>query len=161
MHQQRRAIAAAVSVSMALGTSVAVAHADEASSTLYVNNATTANCTDTGSGAGSAATPFCSVQAAANAAVAGDTVQIASGAYAAATISSAGTAQAPIVFQAFGPTGRVTIAPTSTGGPALTFDGASYVSFEGKYTTGETNTLFIDELWRPGVLRTSPSTAWG
>jgi hypothetical protein len=128
---------------MALGTSVAVAHADETSSTLYVNNAASAHCTDTASGAGSAATPFCTVQAAANAAVAGDTVQIASGTYAAATITSTGTAQEPIVFEAVAPGGRVAISPSATG-PALTFDGASYVSFEGRWNTDLTNPLYVD-----------------
>jgi hypothetical protein len=78
--------------------------------TLYVDNLSSA-CTD--SGAGTQAAPFCTIQAAANAATAGDTVLIYGSAgtesfagtpgdaYAGGiTISQSGTAAAPIVFEA-------------------------------------------------------------
>jgi hypothetical protein len=71
---------------------------------LYVDNLTT-SCTD--SGTGTQAAPFCTVQAAANAAVAGDTVLITGSEesyYDAAgttvTVSHSGTASAPIIFEA-------------------------------------------------------------
>lgn len=68
--------------------------------TLYVNN-TDSSCTD--SGTGTQAVPYCSVQAAANAATAGDTVMIGGGlesySKASLTISRSGTATAPITFE--------------------------------------------------------------
>ena len=129
----RRAAAVVVSVSMAVagvGVGTAVAHADS-SNVLYVNDAASANCSDTAADAGSAATPFCTIQAAANAAVAGDTVDIAAGGYSGnLDIKSVGTAAEPIVFQ--GAEGIL----LSSGAepytaPSITFDGASYVTFQG------------------------------
>lgn len=135
MHRSRRAFAAAISVSIALSTGVAAAHADVAS-ILYVNDGVSANCADTGSGAGGAATPFCTIQAAANAAVAGDTVEIAAGSYKGAVdITSSGTAAAPIAFETTG--GDVTIADAKgQTGPALSFTQASYVEVEGSVGAG-------------------------
>jgi hypothetical protein len=126
MGSSRRLATAAVSVSLALAGTVAVAHAD-ASPVLYVDGFVS-NCTD--SGTGTQAAPYCTIQAAANAAVAGDTVQITGGTYQGLVdVKSAGTAAAPIVFQ---PEGIVAIAdPSGQTGPALSFDGASYVSFDG------------------------------
>ena len=131
MHRSRRAFAAVASVAMALSTGIAVAHA-AASSILYVNDNTSSNCTDTGSGAGSSATPFCTVQAAANAAGAGDTVDIYAGIYnGAVNVTTSGTAAAPITFQPVG-SGVTTISDgTGQTGPALTFTGSSYVDFNG------------------------------
>jgi hypothetical protein len=137
MHQLRRALVAAISVSTALGASVAVAHAD-AGSILYVNDAASANCTDTAAGAGSAATPFCTIQAAADAAGPGDTVDITAGDTfkGAVDITSSGTAAAPILFQTTG-LGEVRIADAlGQTGPALSFTGASYVRFEGSTGVG-------------------------
>lgn len=127
MRRTRRAATAAVSISLALTGLAAAAHAD-ASSVLYVSKSST-TCTDTGTG--TEAAPFCTIQAAANAAVAGDTVDIEAGAYAGAVdVKSAGTAAAPIVFQAVG--GGVSLnKATGQTSPALSFDGASYVTFEG------------------------------
>ena len=120
MHSPRRAAAAAITLSLALGGGVAVAHADSGS-ILYVDGSSS-NCTDSGSGAGTEAAPYCTIQPAADAAVAGDTVDIGAGDYASpVTIASRGTAAAPIVFQAEG--GVVS--------DALTLDGASYVTLTG------------------------------
>jgi hypothetical protein len=140
MYRLRRAVVAAVSVSTAFSASLAVAHADVVS-VLYVNNAAAANCSDTGAGAGSAATPFCTIQAAANAAVAGDTVDIATGnTYKGAVdITSSGTASAPILFQTNGPGSVDIVDTTGQTGPALAFTGASYVEFEGSTGTGVNN----------------------
>ena len=136
MRRSHRALAAGIAVSTVLSSVAAVARAD-ASSVLYVDNGTSAGCTDTGAGAGSATTPFCTVQAAADAAAPGDVVEIAAGTYrGAVNITSSGTSTAPIVFQPTG--GYVDIANASgqTGFP-LTFTGASYVEFEGSVGTGQ------------------------
>lgn len=127
MHSPRRAATAAITLSLALGGGIAVAHADS-STVLYVDGSS-ASCTDSGTGAEAA--PYCTIQAAADAAVAGDTVDIEAGFYSGpVTIASQGTAADPIVFQAVG--GRVTIRPTSSpNSNRLILDGASYVSLEG------------------------------
>ena len=153
MHRLRRAFVAAVSVSTALGASVAVAHAD-AASVLYVNNAASANCSDTDTGAGSAATPFCTIQAAADAAVAGDTVDIAAGTYRGAVdVTSSGTAAAPIVFQMT--SGSVSIMNTT--GPALSFSGASYIEVEGSVGVGEAENQHFN-IWGVAVNASSHIT---
>ena len=129
-HRHRRALAAAMSVPIALSLGAAVAHADS-SSVLFVNN-NVSSCTDTGSGAGSSATPFCTIQAAANAAEPGDNVEIAGGDYTGPiNITSRGTAAAPIVFEPEADA-VVQIGDDPGQGAALTFDGASYVSFDGE-----------------------------
>ncbi|WP_406203321.1 right-handed parallel beta-helix repeat-containing protein [Kitasatospora sp. NBC_01560] len=79
----------------ALGQVGAVA----AGSTLYVNNAAGANCTDGGSG--TQAAPYCTVGAAAAVAQPGQTVEIAEGAYIEPDLAftRSGTAEAPITFR--------------------------------------------------------------
>ena len=126
MRNTRRAATVAVSVSLALAGVTAEAHAD--STVLYVEGSST-SCTD--SGTGTQAAPFCTIQAAANAAVAGDTVEIAGGNYVGQVdIKSVGTAAAPIVFRADSGVANIKDGTGQTG-PALSFDGASYVDFEG------------------------------
>jgi hypothetical protein len=106
----------------------AAAPAASSGATLYVSN-TSASCTD--SGTGTQAAPYCSLQAAANAAAPGDTVSITGtpGYYGAAygdlTISKSGTATAPITFAATG--------TTYTRMGALTVSG-SYINVSGLYT---------------------------
>jgi Right handed beta helix region len=135
MDHYRRAFVAAVSVSMGLGLGITDAHA-AAPSNLQVDNSS-ASCTDTGSGAGSFATPFCTIQAAVNAAIPGDNVDIAPGTYVGAVdIKSSGTASAPIDILSQG-TGPVTISDGSgQTGPPLTLDGASYVNIYGGLPAG-------------------------
>ncbi|MFH9353900.1 right-handed parallel beta-helix repeat-containing protein, partial [Kitasatospora sp. NPDC017646] len=79
----------------AVGASGAAA----AGSTLYVNNAAGANCTD--SGTGTQAAPYCTVAAAAAVVQPGQTVDIAAGGYSgsAVTVTRSGTADAPITFR--------------------------------------------------------------
>lgn len=139
MQSPRRAAAAAITLALAVGgglAGTAVARADS-TSILYVDSSSSA-CTD--SGTGTEAAPYCGIQAAADAAVAGDTVDIEAGGYAGpVTIASQGTSADPIVFQAVG--GRVTI--QSTGSTArLVVDGASYVSVEG--VTGAPSSSSMD-----------------
>lgn len=138
MQRARRAMVAAVSVSVALlGSGIAAAHADT-TSVLYVDDSAT-SCTDTGTGIQAA--PFCTIQAAANAAVAGDTVDIQAGSYTGAVdVMSQGTAAEPILFQAVG--GGVVISDTSgQTGPSLNISGASYVTFEGNEGSGNSQML--------------------
>ena len=97
---------------------------------LYVakNNPT---CSDVGSG--TASQPFCSIKPAAATAKAGDTVQVEAGTYTeAVTVSSSGTAEAPITFTAApGATPRVTGA-----GNGFYIVGLAYVTVEGFDVTG-------------------------
>jgi len=140
MHSPRRAATAAITLSLVLSGGIAVAHADS-SSTLYVDSSSSA-CTD--SGTGTQAAPYCTIQAAADAAVAGDTVDIEKGVYKGAVdVKSVGTAAAPIVFQAVG--GRVGLElATGQTGPVLSFDGASYVTFEGGLSSIDAQDLVVD-----------------
>ncbi|MET7693000.1 PKD domain-containing protein [Streptomyces sp. NPDC005483] len=114
------------------GLGAGTAHADTAT-TLYVDNLA-ATCSDTGPG--SQAEPFCQIQPAAQAAVAGDTVRITgtNTAYAPVTIAATGTADAPITFiPRSGSSSNVTVA----GGPntAITFSGAQYIDMAGVYAS--------------------------
>ncbi|MFF4922115.1 right-handed parallel beta-helix repeat-containing protein [Kitasatospora sp. NPDC001261] len=77
---------------------VSASGAAAAGSTLYVNNAAGANCTDGGSGTQSA--PYCTIGAAAAAVQPGQTVAIADGIYNEdLTVTRSGTAEAPITFR--------------------------------------------------------------
>ncbi|MBR7833358.1 PKD domain-containing protein [Actinospica durhamensis] len=93
--------------------------------TLYVNGSSSA-CTD--SGTGTSAAPYCTIQAAADAANPGDAVSVAAGTYAAATITRSGTADAPIVF-----TGNGIWSTTGMTGEAwglLSISGASHIRIQ-------------------------------
>lgn len=92
---------------------------------LYVNNAGTANCSDTGQG--TSAQPYCTVNAAAAKALPGQTVNIASGQYReSVVVTRSGTAQAPITFAGAG-RGATTVGNWS--GPAHSFEltGAEHI----------------------------------
>ncbi|MFJ2187365.1 right-handed parallel beta-helix repeat-containing protein [Kitasatospora sp. NPDC087861] len=114
---------------------VGVNSAAAAATTLYVNNAAGANCTD--SGTGTQAAPFCRVAAAAAVVQPGQTVEIAQGSYNgfAVVVTRSGTAEAPITF-------RGQARPYPAGGPwiqggapnypdnALVVRGADHLRFE-------------------------------
>jgi parallel beta-helix repeat protein len=155
MHHYRRAFVVAVSGAIAFGGSVAVAHATGPTN-LHVDNSS-ATCTDTGSGAGSAATPFCTIQAAANAAAPGDNVDIDPGTYVGAVdITSNGTASAPIDFLLG--TGSVVISDgAGQTGPALTLDGASYVNIYGTVSKATYWPYVVPDLSVASVLVTASS----
>lgn len=107
--------------------------------TLYVNSATSAHCSD--SGTGTAAEPFCTIQAAADVVTAGQTVLVEPGAgnYTSETdITVSGTPSAPIIFKA--DLSQVDVAVYGTMQHAFTVTGAHDVAIEGfsvGATTGE------------------------
>jgi len=104
------------------------AHA--AGSTLYVNNAASANCSDNAADAGSAAKPYCSVQAAVDAAKPGDSVQVADGVYKSVDMKTSGTVSAPITITGPGDLGGPRLdAPDGGSEAALTFDHVHDVVF--------------------------------
>jgi hypothetical protein len=109
--------------------------------TLYVNKMSSF-CSDTGASAGSATTPFCTIQAAANAAAAGNTVEIFGGAANAVTyneniaITHSGTAAAPITFESVGRYVGIGNAMSTT--TPVTVNGASYVNLVGLGTLAVT-----------------------
>ncbi|WP_037608058.1 PKD domain-containing protein [Streptacidiphilus rugosus] len=88
-------------------------------STRYVDISSAA-CSDTAAGTGTQAAPYCTIQAATDAARPGDTVQIVRGAYPATTITASGTPAAPITVTA---DGEVTL-------PQLALQGVHDVSLQ-------------------------------
>jgi parallel beta-helix repeat protein len=97
--------------------------------TLYVDKGSS-NCSDGGSG--SATQPFCTIKPAASRVVGGQTVLVSSGTYnETVTVSSSGTASAPINFvAAVGATATVTGSSTGNAN-AFYISGRSYVSVQG------------------------------
>ncbi|MEU2773032.1 PKD domain-containing protein [Streptomyces sp. NPDC007162] len=119
------------------GLGAGIADADTGTA-LYVDNLA-ADCSDTGPG--SQAEPFCQIQPAAQAATAGDIVHIAGNntVYAPVTISSKGTADAPVSFFAAAGTGtEVKVAGGQTTG--ITFSGAQYVDMAGVFASASATT---------------------
>ncbi|MBR7832224.1 right-handed parallel beta-helix repeat-containing protein [Actinospica durhamensis] len=123
-------------IAVAAGSASSVtsaAQATAAGATLYVNNTVSA-CSD--SGTGTQAAPYCNVQAAFSAVQAGGTVIIVAGTYAIpATLSTSGTADAPITVS-FGTPGATFSNGTSPSLSALTLANASYVNVDNAYVTG-------------------------
>lgn len=129
--QKRRVAALAALITVSASVAAAANARADAATTLYVDK-TSAACSDSGSGTQGA--PFCTIQAAFNAVVAGQTVQVVTGVYAQpATLSASGTAVAPITVQ-FAHSKDCFLGPDpSIGTPAgssaaLTLSGASYVN---------------------------------
>ncbi len=137
MRRGRPLVTPAVLGVLLSGLGASTAHADTGAA-LYVDNLA-ANCSDTGPG--SQTEPFCQIQPAAQAATAGDTVHIAGNntVYAPVTISSKGTADAPIRFLAAAGTGTaVTVAGGQTTG--ITFSGSQYVDMAGIHASASATT---------------------
>jgi len=133
---RRHSRVAAATFALLAGTigTTAAAHATAPPVTdLYVNGA--GNCSDAGSG--TLVSPFCTIQAAANAVEPGQTVHIAAtlAAYAPFTMSRSGTADAPITFVGEPSANYAGVTePLVKGVPtgssvAITVSGAQYVSF--------------------------------
>lgn len=140
-HQHRVAIAIAAFIFAGSAFGPVVAQAD-ATGDFYVNNAASADCSD--STVNSAATPYCTIQAAVDAASApGDTVIVSAGGYAPFTVTASGTAAAPITIEsAAGSALQLAgsnIISTSTTASALTLNGASNVDIKGLRLTQESN----------------------
>jgi hypothetical protein len=113
----------AISVLLSTGAVSPEAHAD-AANVLYVNNAAGAGCTDSGSG--TTVQPYCTIQAAADAVVAGQTIQVAAGSYAGFSLTRSGTPSAPITIQGAWDArlGRQTVYVGGSGGqPAVSISG--------------------------------------
>jgi PKD repeat protein len=133
VRKRRFAVMAALAMSVGSLTPT-MAHAATAT-TIYVNNAKGSNCSDTGTGA--EASPFCTVQAGVDTAVAGDTVLVEPGYYnASVTVTGNGTSSAPITIEAADlPWPLATNQPSEvnspTSAPAFTVSGASYVTLHG------------------------------
>lgn len=99
--------------------------------TLFVNNNTGANCSD--SGTGTQAQPYCTIQAAVDVVSAGQTINVAMGIYSGSVdITHSGTAAAPITLK--GPSDG----PAMIGG-SLTVSGASNVVIDSMSTAGTTS----------------------
>ncbi len=128
----RTALAAGVTLLGAVGLpAVSASGAAAAGSSLYVNNAAGANCTDSGSGAQSA--PYCTIGAAAAAVQPGQTVEIVDGTYGEnLTITRSGTAEAPITFRAHSSwTSYGTIGGNGKPVDGFVVKGADHLRFEG------------------------------
>jgi len=132
MPRKHSLAAAAALALLAGGLSVTSARADTSpGADLYVNDGS-AQCSN--AGPGTQAEPFCSIQSAANVAVAGQTVHIYElngvGGYAPFTISHSGTAGHPITFEgdpASGQPATTLVSVIGESGPGVTVSGASDV----------------------------------
>ncbi|PSL53361.1 PKD domain-containing protein [Saccharothrix carnea] len=133
-------IAAAAAFAVLAGV-VTVPAAQAAATTLYVRD--TAACTDDGDG--SAATPFCTVQAAADVVDPGQVVDITGTQDESVTITRSGTADAPIVFE-----GGAVRRPAGGTAPTITVRGAHDVTLRGMTVHGSTvtNAVLIDNAAR-------------
>lgn len=129
-------IAAATAFAVLAGV-VSVPMAQAAATTLYVRDI--AACTDAGDG--SATTPFCTVQAAADVVEPGQVVNITGTQDETVTITRSGTADAPIVFE-----GGAVRRPTGSTAPTITVRGAHDVTLRGLTIHGATatNAVVID-----------------
>jgi hypothetical protein len=97
---------------------------------IYVDNASSAHCSDTSSASGSETTPFCTISAAAAVAQAGQTVTAEPGTYAPLTISVSGELGKPITFQG-ATTGVATIQQSTPRTDAIVVSGAHNVVISG------------------------------
>ncbi len=107
-------LTASYAATAGFGASVSpvVSETVNAGNVLYVNNVGT--CADSGTGAGTAAKPFCTIGAASKKATAGYTVVVAAGTYReSVTVANSGTAAAPITF-------------TAAAGATVTLTGGTY-----------------------------------
>ncbi|MFE2423195.1 PKD domain-containing protein [Streptomyces hokutonensis] len=100
--------------------------------TLYVNNTSTSNCSDSAADAGSQTQPYCSLQTAVDTARPGDTVMVVKGTFGPLDVKTSGTASAPLTITTSSIKALAQIsAPHSDSGSALTFDHVHDVAVHG------------------------------
>ncbi|WP_042428797.1 PKD domain-containing protein, partial [Streptacidiphilus anmyonensis] len=134
-----RSLATLTVLAVTGGISLIALPAAASPTTLTVDDAAGANCSD--SGTGTADQPYCTVQAAADAAQPGQTVQITPGTYTApVTVTHSGSADAPITFTSTG-----TASLTTTQGPVLTVDGAHDVVFSHLWLHGPGTVVAVND----------------
>jgi hypothetical protein len=150
-HIRKRATALGLAaVTAAAGFTIAPSAAQAASAaTFYVDNDNAAACND--AGPGSQAEPFCTVQAAANAATAGDTVLIENDYLndyqQPVTISHSGTAAAPITFEYAGLRHYQVVANLTVSGSYIDIDDGYFDGLSRPMTvTGSHVTFDRDEI---------------
>ena len=146
MHKHRVAVVTALLVCAGSASVPLTAHADS-TNTVYVNNATTASCSD--STTDSSTTPYCTIQAAVDAATSpGDTVIVSVGDYAPFKVTASGTAAAPItiegavnVYAAVSDLSRSAeiVGTAADNETAVSLDGASYVTLDNFYVNDAAN----------------------
>ncbi|MBR7833599.1 PKD domain-containing protein [Actinospica durhamensis] len=140
---RKRNVAVTTALLVSVGSLAPTAAHAAAATTIYVNNANGANCSDSAAGAGTAAAPYCTVQAAVNVAGAGQTVLVEPGTYNEnVSITHGGSAGSPLVVESAQSqqaqvgyaTGSIVVAAATA--PAFTVSGTSYVTVSGFATNG-------------------------
>jgi hypothetical protein len=129
MRMPSRTSATISAIALTAGLAVAVAAAARAatSTDLYVQNAPGIACSDTGTGTWEQ--PFCTIGAAAAIVQPGQTVHVEAGSYPIFAVTTSGTPDAPITFQA---DGFVHVGVTGGGGgPGVTISGVHDVRVNG------------------------------
>jgi hypothetical protein len=130
-------MAGALAAGVVLASPADRAAAAVSNSSIYVDNASGANCSDTASDSGTEAQPFCTIAAAAAVVQPGHTVFVEPGTYAPVTISVSGTQGQPITFE--GATSGVATIKAGTGTNAFLITGAHDIVISG-FTTDATDT---------------------
>lgn len=127
---------------------------------LYVDNGSASHCTNSGSGAKTA--PYCSVQAAADAALPGQTVHVAAGEYREhLTLTRSGTAEAPITFIGVSDDdGAAVVGLSDTDqGHGLLVSGAQHIRIKGfQFVSDEDEPVMFDHATDVSVIGSGP---WG
>ncbi|MEY9839621.1 PKD domain-containing protein [Streptacidiphilus sp. EB103A] len=170
---RRRALIATTAAALFLtGLGATTAHADGSVTDLYVSSGSA--CTDSGTGTMTA--PYCTLQAAADAVVAGHTVHIgAASPVFPVVLSKSGTANAPITFTGWTSWGTVSLAAMNAsdpraGQPMITFRNAQYVNLRNLNLHPGANTsislvnaqhIGIDQVVQQGSVTSLPSSSAG
>lgn len=151
MRKRRVAITSALVIAGASFVGPVSAAQADSGATFYVNSASSAGCSD--STTDSVTAPYCTIQAAVDAATSpGDTVIVEQGNYAPFAVTSSGTAAAPITIRAFAPLaidsgyGESIIDSSGTTSP-ITISGANYVNVDGFFATaidGTSNSAAVE-----------------
>ncbi|MGV9266410.1 right-handed parallel beta-helix repeat-containing protein [Kitasatospora sp. NPDC003701] len=143
--RRRIGLAAALVSSVVVGAALPVAAAHAETTTLFVNNDASAQCSDAGTG--TQAQPYCTVQAAADAALPGQTVQIAGGTYPeAVTVTRSGTPGHPVTFRGLPGADKrpaAKVGSTGRGAPAFRLAHVHDVTVQGLAFTTDQEALLV------------------